>query len=130
MCVAASLLNVPGALFHLVLVPCHRSHIDYLLLSWLLYQNGFVVPHIAAGVNLNLPVVGPILRQNTLTRIQYLADLLTEAGVPPAAARRRARLLYSADLGLYQVARALGAGTPSERELRPLIREIQDAFLP
>ncbi|HZP66495.1 MAG TPA: glycerol-3-phosphate 1-O-acyltransferase PlsB [Rudaea sp.] len=47
----------------IVYVPCHRSHIDYVLLSWLLYQNGFVVPHIAAGVNLNLPVVGPILRR-------------------------------------------------------------------
>ena len=47
----------------IVYVPCHRSHIDYLLLSWLLYQNGFVVPHIAAGVNLNMPVIGPLLRR-------------------------------------------------------------------
>ena len=46
-----------------VYVPCHRSHIDYLLLSYLLYSNGIVVPHIAAGINLNLPVVGPILRR-------------------------------------------------------------------
>lgn len=75
------------------------------------------------------PVVAPVLRRNTETRIQYLADLLREAGVSPAAARRRARLLYSADLGLYQVARALDAGRPTERELRPLIREVRDAFL-
>ncbi len=46
-----------------VYVPCHRSHIDYLLLSYLLYRNGVVVPHIAAGVNLNLPILGPILRR-------------------------------------------------------------------
>lgn len=46
-----------------VYVPCHRSHIDYLLLSYLLYGKGLVVPHIAAGVNLNLPVVGPLLRR-------------------------------------------------------------------
>lgn len=46
-----------------IYVPCHRSHIDYLLLSYLLYVNGIVPPHIAAGVNLNLPVVGPILRR-------------------------------------------------------------------
>ena len=45
-----------------VYVPCHRSHIDYLLLSYLLYHRGFVPPHIAAGVNLNLPLVGPLLR--------------------------------------------------------------------
>ncbi len=46
-----------------VYVPCHRSHIDYLLMSYLLYYRGFVPPHIAAGVNLNLPLVGPILRR-------------------------------------------------------------------
>jgi glycerol-3-phosphate O-acyltransferase len=46
-----------------VYVPCHRSHIDYLLLSYLLYSNGIVVPHIAAGVNLNLPIVGALLRR-------------------------------------------------------------------
>jgi glycerol-3-phosphate O-acyltransferase len=46
-----------------IYVPCHRSHIDYLLLSYQLYENGLVPPHIAAGVNLNLPIVGPILRR-------------------------------------------------------------------
>jgi len=47
----------------IVYVPCHRSHMDYLLLSYLLYQRGIVPPHIAAGVNLNLPVIGPMLRR-------------------------------------------------------------------
>lgn len=46
-----------------IYVPCHRSHIDYLVLSYLLYRNGLVPPHIAAGVNLNLPLVGSILRR-------------------------------------------------------------------
>jgi glycerol-3-phosphate O-acyltransferase len=46
-----------------VYVPCHRSHIDYLLLSWILYHRGFVPPHIAAGLNLNMPLVGPLLRR-------------------------------------------------------------------
>jgi glycerol-3-phosphate O-acyltransferase len=46
-----------------VYVPCHRSHIDYLLLSYLLYRNGLMPPHIAAGINLNMPIVGPILRR-------------------------------------------------------------------
>ncbi len=46
-----------------IYVPCHRSHIDYVLLSYLLYHNGFVPPHVAAGVNLNLPVVGSWLRK-------------------------------------------------------------------
>jgi len=47
----------------IVYVPCHRSHIDYLLLSYILYMNGFSLPHIAAGINLKLPIVGGILRR-------------------------------------------------------------------
>ena len=45
-----------------IYVPCHRSHIDYLLVSYFVYINGLVPPHIAAGVNLNLPVLGHFLR--------------------------------------------------------------------
>jgi len=75
------------------------------------------------------PIVAPVLRRTTERRLQYLADLLHEAGVPPATARRRAQLLYSADLGLYQIARALDAQSLTERELRALIREICETFL-
>ncbi|MCG8670386.1 MAG: glycerol-3-phosphate 1-O-acyltransferase PlsB [Pseudomonadales bacterium] len=45
-----------------IYVPCHRSHIDYLLMSYVLFKNNYVPPHIAAGINLNLPVLGKILR--------------------------------------------------------------------
>jgi len=47
----------------LIYVPCHRSHMDYLLLSYVIYQKGFAIPHVAAGVNLNMPVVGRFLRK-------------------------------------------------------------------
>ena len=47
----------------IVYVPCHRSHMDYLLLSYAIYQRGYAVPHIAAGLNLNLPIVGRLLRK-------------------------------------------------------------------
>jgi glycerol-3-phosphate O-acyltransferase len=47
----------------IVYVPCHRSHMDYLLLSYVVYHKGFAVPHIAAGINLNMPVVGSFLRR-------------------------------------------------------------------
>ncbi len=47
----------------IVYVPCHRSHIDYLLLSYLIYRNGLTPPHIAAGDNLDMPLVGPLLRR-------------------------------------------------------------------
>ncbi len=51
------------ALTHqLVYVPCHRSHIDYLLLSYVLFNEGLALPYIAAGKNLNMPVIGRILR--------------------------------------------------------------------
>ncbi|GAA0417419.1 glycerol-3-phosphate 1-O-acyltransferase PlsB [Cocleimonas flava] len=51
------------ALSHeLVYVPCHRSHIDYLLLSYVIYFEGLAIPYIAAGKNLNMPVIGSILR--------------------------------------------------------------------
>jgi len=49
--------------YEIVYVPCHRSHIDYLLVSYFVYYNGLVPPHIAAGVNLNLPVVGRFVRK-------------------------------------------------------------------
>ena len=51
----------PG--YEVVYVPSHRSHMDYLLLSYLLYTHGIVPPHIFAGINLNLPVVGTLLRK-------------------------------------------------------------------
>ena len=46
----------------IVYVPCHRSHIDYLLLSYVLYHQGLVPPHIAAGINLNFWPAGPLFR--------------------------------------------------------------------
>lgn len=47
----------------IVYVPCHRSHMDYLLLSYVIYQQGLVPPHIAAGINLNFWPAGPIFRR-------------------------------------------------------------------
>jgi glycerol-3-phosphate O-acyltransferase len=47
----------------IIYVPCHRSHMDYLLLSYVIYHKGFAVPHVAAGLNLNMPVIGRYLRK-------------------------------------------------------------------
>jgi len=59
-----TLLRVaPG--HEVIFVPCHRSHVDYLLLSYQLLQHGVAIPHIGAGINLNLPVIGPILRRGS-----------------------------------------------------------------
>lgn len=84
----------PG--YEVVYVPSHRSHADYLLMSYQLHHSGVVVPHIAAGANLNLPVIGPILRRggafflrrsfkgNALYSVvfnEYVAQLI-DRGVP------------------------------------------------
>ena len=65
----------------IVYVPCHRSHIDYLLLSYVLYHNGLALPHIAAGINLNLFLVGPLLRRAGafFMRRSFKEDLLYKA---------------------------------------------------
>jgi glycerol-3-phosphate O-acyltransferase len=84
----------PG--FEVIYVPSHRSHADYLLMSYQLHASGVVVPHIAAGVNLDLPIVGLILRRggaffmrrsftgNPLYSVvfkEYMAQLI-DRGVP------------------------------------------------
>ncbi len=45
-----------------VLLPSHKSHIDYLVLSYVLYTNHIQLPLIAAGDNLNFFPVGFIFR--------------------------------------------------------------------
>ncbi len=46
-----------------VYLPSHRSHLDYLLFSYSIYYEGFVPPHIAAGINLDFWPLGPLLRR-------------------------------------------------------------------
>jgi glycerol-3-phosphate O-acyltransferase len=56
-------LSAVGDGVEIIYVPCHRSHMDYLLLSYIIYRKGFAVPHVAAGANLNMPVIGRFLRK-------------------------------------------------------------------
>ena len=46
----------------LIFIPCHKSHIDYLILSYILFVNNMQIPHIAAGQNLSFWPLGPIFR--------------------------------------------------------------------
>ncbi|GAF56794.1 LOW QUALITY PROTEIN: glycerol-3-phosphate acyltransferase [Psychrobacter sp. JCM 18901] len=48
--------------YELIYVLCHRSHVDYLLLSYVIYKRGLSIPYVAAGDNLDVPVLGPLLR--------------------------------------------------------------------
>lgn len=47
----------------LVMVPNHRSHFDYAILSWLFYEKHLVPPVVAAGINLSFFPLGPIFRR-------------------------------------------------------------------
>ena len=46
----------------LIFAPCHKSHIDYLIISYILYHNNMPCPLIAAGKNLSFWPLGPIFR--------------------------------------------------------------------
>jgi glycerol-3-phosphate O-acyltransferase len=46
-----------------VLCPSHKSYVDFLVISWLLYQRGMTPPHIAAGINLSFWPFGAIFRR-------------------------------------------------------------------
>ena len=45
-----------------VLVPCHRSHFDYMVLSYIFREHFLSPPHIAAGINLSFWPVSSLLR--------------------------------------------------------------------
>ncbi len=46
-----------------VLIPSHRSHADYLILSYVLYHHDMTVPMVAAGDNLSFWPMGTIFRR-------------------------------------------------------------------
>jgi len=47
-----------------VIIPCHRSHIDYLLIHYVFYHNNIQLPFIAAGANLSFFPMGYIFRNS------------------------------------------------------------------
>uniref|UniRef100_A0A1L8DYV3 Putative dihydroxyactetone-phosphate acyltransferase dhapat n=1 Tax=Nyssomyia neivai TaxID=330878 RepID=A0A1L8DYV3_9DIPT len=54
---AASQRNIP-----LIFLPLHRSHLDYILVTFMLLNNDLRCPVIAAGNNLRIPFFGEALR--------------------------------------------------------------------
>ncbi len=45
-----------------IFIPCHKSHIDYLILSYVLYHHNMPCPLVAAGKNLSFWPIGPLFR--------------------------------------------------------------------
>jgi glycerol-3-phosphate O-acyltransferase len=85
----------------LVLLPSHKSHIDYLVLSYFFYEHNLPVPLIAAGDNLNFQPVGPIFRRAGafFIRRSFKGDRLY-AAVVDAYVRRLIRDGYPIELFL------------------------------
>ncbi|RKH55027.1 1-acyl-sn-glycerol-3-phosphate acyltransferase [Corallococcus llansteffanensis] len=46
-----------------VLCPSHKSHVDYLVMSWVLWSRGYTAPLVAAGANLSFWPLGPLFRR-------------------------------------------------------------------
>uniref|UniRef100_A0A3P9LFU5 Glycerol-3-phosphate acyltransferase 1, mitochondrial n=1 Tax=Oryzias latipes TaxID=8090 RepID=A0A3P9LFU5_ORYLA len=55
---AATEQNVP-----MIFLPVHKSHIDYLLITLILFCHNIKAPHIAAGNNLSIPVLSVLIRK-------------------------------------------------------------------
>ena len=47
-----------------ILVPSHKSHMDYIIISSMFYQNKLIPPHILAGSNLTFFPMGKIFRRS------------------------------------------------------------------
>jgi len=47
----------------IVLCPSHKSHVDYLVMSYVLWTRGYAVPQVAAGANLSFFPLGPFFRR-------------------------------------------------------------------
>jgi glycerol-3-phosphate O-acyltransferase len=48
----------------LIIVPCHRSHMDYLIISSMFFENRIIPPHILAGDNLSFFPLGLLFRKS------------------------------------------------------------------
>ncbi|GAA5871230.1 hypothetical protein JCM16303_000687 [Sporobolomyces ruberrimus] len=119
----------------LLILPCHKSHIDYLTISWLFFRLGLSLPHIVAGENLNMPVVGPALAKcgaffirrsfgndpiyNTVVK-DYIEQLLI-GGKNIEGSRSRTGKLLPAKLGVLKyVLEALESGKIEDCWLCPI----------
>lgn len=61
----------------LIFLPLHRSHLDYIMVSFILLNNDIRCPLVAGGDNLRIPVFGNILRYDGAFFIKRKIDPLT-----------------------------------------------------
>jgi glycerol-3-phosphate O-acyltransferase len=84
-----------------VLLPSHKSHVDYLVLSFIMFENNLPLPMIAAGDNLSFFPLGPVLRRagGFFIRRSFQGDKLYSASVE-AYVRRLLREGHTLELFL------------------------------
>lgn len=46
-----------------LLLPTHKSHLDYMIMVYVCFTHGIRLPKVVAGDNLNIPIIGPLLRR-------------------------------------------------------------------
>ncbi|XP_058811854.1 glycerol-3-phosphate acyltransferase 1, mitochondrial isoform X3 [Topomyia yanbarensis] len=61
----------------LIFLPLHRSHLDYIMVSFILLNNDIKCPLVAGGDNLRIPVFGNILRYDGAFFIKRKIDPIT-----------------------------------------------------
>ncbi len=122
-----------------ILMPSHKSHVDYLVLSYVFYQNDLPPPHIAAGVNLSFWPLGHIFRRAGAFFIRrsirgqklyatvfstYLRKLLREGHVQEfflEGTRSRTGKLLQPKLGMLSMELdAFGEGVSEDLQLVPI----------
>ncbi len=123
----------------LLLLPCHRSHMDYLILSWLMERYDLPIPHIAAGKNLSFWPMGPIFRRggaffirrsfkgNKLYKtilLEYLA-MLIRSGVnveffPEGTRSRTGKAVYPRTGLLAMIAELVATGRVPSPQVVPI----------
>ncbi len=122
-----------------ILMPSHKSHLDYLVLSYVFYHNDLPPPHIAAGVNLSFWPLGHIFRRAGAFFIRrtirgqklyatvfstYLRNLLREGYVQEfflEGTRSRTGKLLQPKLGMLSMELdAFGEGVSEDLQLVPI----------
>ncbi|CAG9794730.1 unnamed protein product [Diatraea saccharalis] len=79
----------------LIFVPLHRSHLDYILVTFALYLTGLRPPLVAAGENMSIPFFGWFLRGCGAFYIRRRVDGSDKHGDPIYKAALRSYILHS-----------------------------------
>jgi len=107
----------------LLILPCHKSHIDYLVISQVMRDANIMLPHIAAGENLSFWPLGPIFRSSGafFIRRKFILDRFYTA-VVSAYVRRLLQEGYSLEVFIE------GGRSRTGKLLRPKLGMVEMAL--